>query len=138
MTLNEFAAQKKRAIFEDLEKGLNPNEGSFDESILKEARAKGKPQMGTTRYTPNEIVFEFIYPDRLSSSTVVPVHLAPPQRIVFLPIPSWVVESIWQGEIDGTYHFEADALRLVEEFEALLTPEANPAQFGPRVKTHRE
>jgi len=94
--------------------------------------------MGTTRYEPNAIHFEFIYPDSKSSPTVLTVTLEPPERIVFLPVPDWVVENIWQGSIAGTHHFESEAQRLVDEFKADLMPGPNGKWFEPRAPKRRE
>jgi len=94
--------------------------------------------MGTTRYEPNAIHFEFIYPDSKSSSTVLTVTLEPPERIVFLPVPDWVVENIWQGSIAGTHHFESEAQRLVDEFKADLMPGPNGKWFEPQAPKRRE
>ncbi|HTQ11771.1 MAG TPA: hypothetical protein VMI31_17045 [Fimbriimonadaceae bacterium] len=136
--LNVFAAEKRTAIYEDLLNGREPREGLFDPAVLREAKAKGSPQMGTTTYTPAEIKFEFIYPDPNGAPNIVAVTLPAPERIVFLPVPSWVVENIWQGSIAGTPHFESEANRLVREFEAELCPEANPKWFERSAPTHRE
>jgi hypothetical protein len=138
MGLNQFVAERRRRIFDDLRAGRTPSEGAFDEAILREARAKGEPQMGSARLAPHTIELEFIYPDPRGASTVVVVRLDPPERIVFMPVPSWVVESIWQGEIAGSHHFESDARALLRAFEAQLEPEANATLFGRQEPTRRE
>lgn len=138
MTLNAYSAAKKLAIFEDLKKGLAPSEGAFDEAVLKEGKVKGEPQVGATKYEPNIIHLEFIFPDPKTTSTILVVKLDPPERIVFLPVPSWVVESIWQGEISGTYHFESEARRLYGELGLELEAVANQKWFGPQMAKRRE
>lgn len=138
MSLNQHAAEVRMQIYEDLKKGVEPSVGVFDSASLKEAKTKGDPQVGTTRYEPDAIVFEFIFPDPRSAAAVFSVRVESPERIVFLPVPKWVVESIWQGDIDGSFHFESDARQMVAEFEALLEPEANRALFGPMQATRRE
>lgn len=138
MSLNAFVAEKKRSVFDALMEGQTPSEGSYDESVFREARAKGRPQMGSTRYLPQEIILEFIYSDTKGSTVIFPVTLPSPERIVFLPVPSWVVESIWQGDIDGSFQFESDAMRLLGEFTAKLDPKANAALFGPQMAKRRE
>jgi hypothetical protein len=135
VNLNAFAADKRLRILEDLKAGHPPHEGAFDEAVLREAKAKGQPQMGATRYEPYAIHLEFVYPNPQGASIIVTVTLTPPERIVFMPVPAWVVESIWQGEIDGTFHFETEAFRLAEQFVASLSPVANPAHFAPRQQT---
>lgn len=137
MTLNQYAAEKRLSIFEELKQGLEPSEGEFDLHTLNEGRVKGLPQVGTTRYEPHAIQLEFIYPDAQSAATVFTVHLIPPERIVFLPVPSWVVESIWQGEIDGSFQFESEANRLLEQFRESLEPLPNSLLFGPKQATRR-
>lgn len=138
MTLSVFAAEKRRALFDDLAEGRDPREGAFDVGLLREARTKGAPQMGSTRYAPDSIAFEYIFPESSGAASVFVVTLTPPERIVFLPVPSWVVESIWQGEITGSYHFESDGMRLLAEFEVELSPESNPKWFGPQAAKRRE
>jgi len=138
MTLNEVAARKRLALFEDLRAGRDPCEGTFDPDLLREARTKGAPQLGATRYEPQAILIEFIYPDADSSATVLVVRIEVPERIVFLPVPAWVIETIWKGEIDGSFQFERDARRMVEEFQAELDPETNPKWFRPRSKMRRD
>jgi hypothetical protein len=137
-SLNAFSASKHRALFEDLRAGLDPSEGEFDSSLLKEARAKGNPQMGSTRYEPNSIVFEFIYPNPQGAAIIVSVRIASPERIVFMPVPAWVVETIWQGEIDGSYQFESDSYRLLEELRGRLEPDQNAELFQKKQATRRE
>jgi hypothetical protein len=137
MRLNQYVAEKRLAIFDDLKKGLPPREGVFDAHVLAEAKVKGVPQMGATRYTPDAVHIEFIYPDAATSAAVVTVTLTPPERIVFMPVPGWVVESIWQGEIDGSYHFESDAYALLRGFEEGLSASRNGELFGHRMATGR-
>jgi hypothetical protein len=138
MTLNAYAAEKRLRIFEDLQQGQPPREGEYSDQTLQEGRVKGKPQMGSTRYEPHAIIVEFIYPDPKSSATVLSVRLPSPERIVFLPVPEWVIESIWQGEIDGSYQFESDARSMLKKFEAELGEEENQPWFGPRQAKRRE
>ena len=130
MSHSAFSAEKRTRLFDALSNGQPPPEGEFSEAIFKEGKDKSKPQMGATRYEPDAIVFEFIYPDPIGAPILLSVRLDVPERIVFMSVPSWVVESIWQGEIAGTYHFESDAKRLVEEFQVSLQPEPNAESFG--------
>lgn len=127
--LNQFVADLKRLVLTDLVAGKLPA-GEFDEALLKLAVTKNTPQMGITRYEPNRIILEYIFPDSASSPTILEVSFAPPERIVYLPVPSWVVESIWEGEIRGSFHFESHAVRLLEELQALTTPGPNAQIFG--------
>ncbi|MBL8061250.1 MAG: hypothetical protein JNK63_11125 [Chthonomonas sp.] len=129
MNLNAYAADRKRALYDELQRGELPSFGSFDEALLCDAKAKGAPQMGSTVYAPNSITIEFIYSDA-QGAIVVPISLEPPERIVFMPVPDWVIESIWQGDIDGSYHFESDASVQMAKFQGQLEPEANAQLFG--------
>jgi hypothetical protein len=139
VTLNQFAAQKRLAILSALQAGSPPPEGSYSEEVLRLGKSKGKGvQMGTTRFEPHAIHFEFIYPDPQGSPVVLTVSVSPPERIVFLPVPKWVVESIWQGEIAGSPHFESDARSMLDEFLASLEPGVNDAAFLPRPPIARD
>ena len=125
-------------LFDDLLHGRDPSAGEYSFETLKEAKSKGKPQMGTTRFEPDCVVLEFIYPDQLTTATVLSVKLKAPERILFMPVPGWVVESIWQGEIDGSYHFESEAATLLADYARMLEAESNGQWFGPRQPTRRE
>ena len=138
MNLNAFVAEKRKLIFEDLLADHPPREGEYSLELLKEGKVKGKPQIGTTRFEPESLVLEFIYPDSGGSAVVLPVRLPTPERILFMPVPSWVVESIWQGEIDGSYRFESEAAVMLAEFAKGLESEDNGEWFGPRKATRRE
>ena len=138
MSLAKFTAEQQRAIFARLQAGLPPEAGTWDELKRKDGLVKGPPQMGVARFEPSEIILEFIYPDSQSSATVLTVRLPSSERIVFLPVPSWVVENIWQGDVDGSYHFESDAQILLGAFSMELEPERNLAWFGPRQAKRRE
>ena len=138
MTLNSYAAQKRLALFEQLRQGHTPGEGAYNAATLAEGRKKGEPQLGSTRYEPDAIFVEFIYPDPTSTATVLSVRLDAPERIVFMPVPEWVVENIWQGDVQGTYHFESEARRLYADMGKELEPEANRKWFGPQMAKRRE
>lgn len=137
MTLTEWSATTKRTLFQDLLDGSEPRTGTFDATVLKEGRTLGKPQMGATVYQPDSARFEFVF-SGMSNTIVFSVAVKPPEDIVFLPVPSWVIESIWQGDIDGSFHFRSDALRLLDEFRGLLELEANRPFFGRKQATRRE
>ncbi len=138
MKLAAFVSEKRRQIFSDLTQGIAPSVGVFDESQFREGRAKGQPQMGSVRYEPDAVHFEFIYPSQNSIATVLTIKVDAPDRIVFLPVPIWVVENIWQGDVSGTFHFESDALELLEGLRAQLSREQNARLFGPQPAKRRE
>ena len=128
MTLNEYLSKLKRELYEKVVNGVVPEQGECDAQRLSELIAQAKPQIGTCVIKPNQLVFEFLF--NLSDSTVIfPIVIVPPERVVFMPVPEWVVESIWQGEVAGTYRFESEACKLLSGFESALSPDNNPALF---------
>lgn len=133
MNLRDWTSEQRAALFAALERGDDPPFGEYDLNLLKEAKRADRPQMGTTTYSPDAVSFEFIF----HGSIVFEVRVETPQRIVFLPVPEWVVESIWQGEISGSFHFESDVMLLLEKFERSTSPEENKALFNQRPKPTR-
>lgn len=127
--LRTFVAAQRLAIFERLKAGLAPEGCEFEQAALQEARTKGAPQMGSTVYRPDQIRLEFIYSDPQGGTMVFVVCVTPPERIVALPVPAWVVENIWQGEVHGSHAFESEAYALLEAFRASLEPGPNAALF---------
>lgn len=128
--LSVLSAQQKREIFDALRQGEMPPFGTFDEGLWRDAKEKGEVQMGTTVFKPDQITYEFIYPGG-DGSIVLSVVVDPPERIVFMPIPKWVVESIWQGEINGSFVFESEAREMMSELEMSLGVEGNLPLFAP-------
>jgi len=138
VTLQEFVSSVRQAVFADLVANLPPSVGVYDDQLLAEARVQNPPQLGSVRYEPTRVVLEYIYSAPGRKTIVLPVHVEAPERIVFLPVPGWVLETIWQGDVDGSYHFESEAQALVADFVAELEPEANAKWFGPRPPKRRE
>jgi hypothetical protein len=138
VTLNEWTAHKKAEIFEDLRAGRGPAEGRYDDAALKEGLTKGEPQMGATEYAPNEVHLEYIFSGPHSSATIVTVAVEPPERIVYLPVPEWVVEEVWQGDVAGSYHFESDALSFMSRLNEDLAPGKNDHWFEKQPAKRRE
>lgn len=138
MKLNTFVSEKRKAIFEDLVNGQTPKDGLVDADSLRDAQAKGSPQLGAVRFDPHSIYFEFIYPVRQSNTTIITITVSSPERIVFMPVPTWVIESIWQGDIDGSFHFESEARVLIREFEDGLGELVNAELFGDRRKKQKD
>lgn len=118
VTLNEWAGNKKRELQESLIRGQAPNEGTYEEATFRAAIVKGPPQIGSTTFEPNLVHFEFVFSTHNEAATVLRVSIIPPQRIVFMPVPEWVIENIWQGEVLGSYHFESDAEHLIEQLRS--------------------
>jgi hypothetical protein len=95
--------------------------------------------MGATVFLPGSVQFQYIYPDPIGGAALVlTVSVETPERVVFLPVPEWVLENVWQGSVDGSYHFESDALDLLRRFENLLETESNAKLFGPQAAKRRE
>jgi hypothetical protein len=138
MNLNEYSAKKRREILDDLAAGRDPREGTWDGAVLAEAKMKSRPQLGPLVFLPRQLELQFLYSDPQGGSLVFTVRLDSPERIVQMPVPSWVIENVWQGEISGSYHFESDALALYEAFRAELEPDANLKHFQARARTTRE
>lgn len=138
MTLNEYSAKKRREILDDLLEGRDPREGDFSMQDLAEATKKGRPQLGPVVYEPRHMILEFVFSAPGSDSVVVPVRLDSPERIVYMPVPEWVVENVWQGDVAGSFHFEGHALALLGRFQRLLSEEANISLFDSRIKQGRE
>lgn len=138
MGLNAFAAELKRQIHENLSAASPPPLGEFDEAEFRELCDFGAPQMGATLFEPGAFLFEFIYTNAPGGPRVFGVRVPSPERIVFLPVPSWVVEEIWQGEIDGRFEFYSEAVALVEALRRELDEAANAKWFGPRPPKRRE
>lgn len=130
MGLNEFAADLRHELFSDLSEGRPPSTGTYSDAIFQTAKTKGSPQLGATHFEPDAVVIEFLYPDHAGATAILAVRVTTPERIVLMPVPSWVVESIWQGEIAGSHHFESEANSLLEEFVRKLAPEENARLFG--------
>ena len=138
MKLNEWAAAMKTQIYDELTAGKQPPLGRYDEHILRDGQVKGKPQMGATTYEPNAAIFEYIYPDSNSSATVLQVTVDPPERIVMMPVPEWVMEEIWQGDVSGSAHFESEAMEMLRRFSSDLEAGANDKLFGKQPAKRRE
>lgn len=138
MPLNHEVAELRRRLLDDLLAGRAPSTGAFDAESLAHARTKGRPQLGTVRFEPRLITLEFIYSDPQGAASIFEVAVEPRERIVFLPVPEWVRETIWQGEIDGSYHYVSDARTLLARFEEEIEPEPNAKWFGPQPPKRRE
>ena len=138
MKLAEYVAAKKRDLFEELSAGRDPSEGRFDAELLKEARVKGKPQIGSSEFQPNLIRLEFIYSSQTGGTIVFSVEIDSPERIVYMAVPEWVVESVWQGEVAGSYQFESDAREMLKAFENTLEEESNKEIFSGPIRKTRE
>lgn len=127
-----WTANLKQQIFQELLTGRTPSQGRFDAEALAEARRRGTPQIGTVNYEPRAATFEFPFVETGGATQVVSVEIDPPERIVALSVPEWVVENVWHGEVSGSFEFESDAMEMVRRFMERLDPGANLADFEPR------
>lgn len=131
MSLSRFVSETRRHLYELLSSGRQPDLGEFDPDLYRRAKDRGQPQMGPVSYRPDRVVLDFIYPGDGSAAIVLAVNVDPPERIVYMPVPEWVVEQIWQGDVQGSYRFASEAAELLRRFEQLLEPSRNEADFGP-------
>ena len=138
MTLNEFLAQRKNEMLAQISSGQIPSLGSYDQALLRDLQAKGSPQIGTAVLKPGLIVFEFIFSLAEGQTAVFPVEVVPPERIVHLPVPEWVIESVWQGEVQGSFHFESHARELLAKFQEEIHPSNNAKWFERQPPKRRE
>jgi hypothetical protein len=132
MTLREFAVERQRSIFEALQHGLQPPTGIFDEETLRECLRRKQVQTGTTRYRPDRLLFEFIFHEPSLGPAVLTVAVETPEPLVYMPVPEWVVEDVWQGEVTGSFRFESEARLLLQAFSESIFSEANRAYFADR------
>jgi hypothetical protein len=75
------------------------------------------------------VVLEFIFQDASLGPAVLSVRVPAPEPIVYMPVPDWVIEDVWQGEVTGSFRFLSEAERLLEAFRAQVFTERNRAYF---------
>ena len=138
MKLGAYVAEKQRKIHEELLAGHPPSEGDFDQAAFREAKIKGQPLIGAARFSPDTIALEFVFPDPKSAALVFTVTLSPPERIVFMPVPSWVIENVWQGSVDGSHRFESEAQAMLEQFSDELAANRNAGLFDKMSPMRRD
>jgi hypothetical protein len=123
------SANLRGSILEELKLKKAPSVGQFEPESLRNAFERGEPQMGSQHFTPDGIHLEFIFPDPQKGTAILTVFVPTEERIIYLPVPKWVVENVWQGDVSGSFHFESHARELVSEFQQILDSEANLALF---------
>ena len=136
--LSSYVGRLKRELWEDIKSNREPRVGEFDAALLANLRSKEAVQIGTATFRPDRITLEFLFPEASGVPTILSVNITPPERIVFLPVPEWVIETIWQGDVDGSFHFESDATQLLDKFLKLVTAEENKALFEKQLAKRRE
>jgi hypothetical protein len=132
MTLTEYASRRKSEILAELLAGRLPTDAEYDAAGIRSALEKAEPRQGATRYAQSHIDFEFIFAVPGEATVVQAVRVPAPERIVWLPVPDWVVANVWQGTVHGTYCFESEAREHLRKLEAMLEPAVNQGLFdGP-------
>jgi hypothetical protein len=116
-------------ILEDLQAKIEPRIGQFEPETLRLALTKPSVQMGAQKFVPNGFFFEFIFPDPTAGTVILTVFVPSKERIVFLPVPNWVRQNIWQGDIEGSYYYESEVEPVLSGFRTLLSDEKNAVFF---------
>jgi len=129
MTLREFVRDQIQTIFEALKAGGAPPIGEYDPTQLKECQRRAYPQVGATNFQPNAVILEFIYQDASLGPAVLSVRVPAPEPIVYMPVPDWVIEDVWQGDVTGSFRFLSEAERLLESFREQVFTGRNRAYF---------
>lgn len=137
MLLKEFVVHKRKVILEDLKNGKAPKEGKYDKGFLTSYSANDTIQLGAVKFQPYSMTLEYIFTDKQKNSHIFSVELEVPERIVFMPVPTWVIQSIWQGEIQGSYYFQTEAYRLLDEFKLNLEESQNLNCFNAEPEKQR-
>ncbi|GIV09728.1 MAG: hypothetical protein KatS3mg019_1819 [Fimbriimonadales bacterium] len=129
MNLREFVRDQIQTIFDALRAGNPPPVGEYDPAPLRECQRRATPQVGATRFMPDAIVLEFIFQDASLGPAVLSVRVPAPEPIVYMPVPDWVIEDVWQGDVTGSFRFRSEAERLLEAFQKQVFTEQNRAYF---------
>jgi len=129
MTLREFVRDHIQMIFDALKAGGSPPIGECDPAQLKECLRRATPQVGATHFQPDAIVLEFIFQDASLGPAVLSVRVPTPEPIVYMPVPDWVIEDVWQGDVTGSFRFRSEAERLLEAFREQVFTERNRTYF---------
>lgn len=133
MTLGQFIADCKIRLLAELESRVEPSFGTYDVHQWPGSSRVKQVQIGSATPFPHNVEFEFILTLE-EGSEVFTISVPAPERIVYMPVPEWVLISVWQGEVSGSYHFESDATRMTDRYVALLTSGTNESEFN---KTHK-
>ncbi len=129
MTLREFVRDQIQSIHAALQAGSPPPIGAYDAAQLKECQRRASVQVGASNFLPDAIVLEFIFQDASLGPAVLSVRIAAPEPIVYMPVPDWVIEDVWQGDVTGSFRFRSEAERLLEAFREQVFTERNRAFF---------
>ncbi|MFN3691066.1 MAG: hypothetical protein ACK4UU_09100 [Fimbriimonadales bacterium] len=129
MTLREFVRDQIQAIHAALLAGSAPPVGAYDAAQLKECQRRASVQVGASRFLPDAIVLEFIFQDASLGPAVLSVRVDAPEPIVYMPVPDWVIEDVWQGDVTGSFRFRSEAERMLEAFREQVFTERNRVFF---------
>lgn len=136
--LREFVSDHLNSLFTALKASQAPPIGEYDEAQLKECLRRGRVQTGTVRYRPMAVQFEFIFQDPSLGPAVLTVTVETPEPIVYMPVPDWVQEEVWQGEVGGTFRFRSEAEQMIEQFAAsTFSTDQNAVWFEERQRAKR-
>lgn len=139
MTLREFTNVTRKQILDALQHKLPPPIGHFDRRTFEDAVQMREVQMGCTRYTPHSVVLEFVFlHDTPGAPLILCVEVDAPEPVVFMPVPEWVQEDVWQGEVKGTFRLRSEAERMIESFRRQVLEEDNTHYFDQRPVPRRE
>ena len=117
MTPYEWAVGRRRTLLETLKAGKRPDDATFDAGAVEAALAKGVPREGAIRFLPDAAIVE------------VHVAFAGSAPAIWMAVPDWVVENVWQGEVTGRHLFESQARAALDRVAAGILPEPNAAAF---------
>ncbi|MGQ9657035.1 MAG: hypothetical protein ACUVV1_03905 [Fimbriimonadales bacterium] len=129
MTLREFVRAQIETIFDALKASSAPPVGEYDPAVLRECLRRAQPQVGASRFLPDAVVLEFIFQDPSLGPAVLSVRVPTPEPIVYMPVPDWVVEDVWQGDVTGSFRFLSEAEQLLAAFREQVFTERNRAYF---------
>ncbi|MGQ9881576.1 MAG: hypothetical protein ACUVSV_12050 [Armatimonadota bacterium] len=133
MTLREFVNATRKQVLDALLHKQPPPIGHFDPKRFEEAVQMREVQMGGTRYTPHSVILEFVFlHDNPGAPLILCVEVDTPEPVVFMPVPEWVQEDVWQGEVKGTFRFRSEAEQLIGSFRHHVLECDNPHYFEER------
>lgn len=132
MTLREFVREQIQQIYEALRQGQAPPIGEYDPATLKECMRRTTVQIGTTHYRPESVLLEFIFTEPSLGPAILTVRVPAPEPIVYMPVPDWVIEDVWQGEVTGSFRFASEAQILLKKLHNQIFSETNILYFEER------
>ncbi len=139
MTLREFTNTTRKQVFEALRHRMPPPIGHFDRKTFEEAVQMREVQMGGAHYTPHSVVLEFVFlHDNPGAPLILSVEVETPEPVVFMPVPDWVQEDVWQGEVKGTFRLRSEAERMLNAFRHHVLECENLHYFEERPVPRRE